>query len=96
MNVFFALPAMNEAEYIGETLRCILMQKTECNVQVFICINQPDSWWEIPEKLDICLNNQRTFEMLRVISENIHIIDRSSKGNGWKGRRLELGKPGTL
>lgn len=92
MKIYFALPAMNEAEYIGETLRCILMQKTECNVEVFVCINQPDSCWEIPDKLEVCLNNQRTFEMLKNISENIHIIDRSAKGNGWKGKETGVGQ----
>lgn len=92
MNIYFALPALNEAEYIGDTLRCVMMQQTECNVEVYVCINQPDSWWEDPEKIHVCLNNQRTFEIVGAISKKIHIIDRSSKGNGWKGKETGVGQ----
>lgn len=92
MKIYFALPAMNEAYYIGETLRCLKLQETLCKIEIFVCINQPDAWWENPDKIDVCLNNQRTFDIVRNASAEIKIIDRSSKGNGWKGKETGVGQ----
>jgi hypothetical protein len=59
---------------------------------VFACVNQPDEWWDDPVKVIICQENQSTLEYLKDFPGlNIVVIDRSSKGKGWEGKRHGVG-----
>lgn len=91
MKIFIAIPAINESEYISNTIDCIRKQKTDCEFEVFVCVNQPDDLWdENNSKLEICYDNQKTISYLKGINDiPITIIDKSSKGRGW-----EKGKDG--
>jgi hypothetical protein len=89
--LYFAIPVMDEAETLPQCLDCIELQSYR-NIKVFICINQPDSYWSDPLKAGICINNRKTLQFL--IEKNhpdIIILDKSSKGNGWTGKKHGVG-----
>jgi cellulose synthase/poly-beta-1,6-N-acetylglucosamine synthase-like glycosyltransferase len=89
--VHVALPAKNEFEYIEETLYCLHNQNLK-DFHTWICVNQPESYWENPEKLHICQNNKSTLELLRNYPlPHLHIIDHSSRGKGWQEGKLGVG-----
>ena len=90
-HIHVALPAMNERYYIEETLQC-LQNQTFQDFHTWICINQPENFWNNPEKRHICENNALTLELLRNYSlKNLHILDYSSPGHGWQEGKLGVG-----
>jgi hypothetical protein len=89
--VHVALPAMNERDYIEETLQCLQKQSLQ-GFHTWVCVNQPESFWENPEKVHICHNNASTLELLRDYPlPNLHILDYSSPGSGWQEGKLGVG-----
>lgn len=91
MKLYLALPALNEAEYLPELMSC-LKNQTLSEFELFVCVNQPDDWWENPEKIKICENNQASLQFLKEECDfTVHIIDRFSKGKGWKGKHFGVG-----
>ncbi|HOF16467.1 MAG TPA: hypothetical protein PLF32_07450 [Bacteroidales bacterium] len=92
LDVYFAIPVLDENKYLFKTLDCIAEQKCDRNIYVYICINQPDSWW-YNENSDICRRNQ---ELLLTLQKgyrdlDIHIIDKTSKGKGWEEKKGGVG-----
>lgn len=86
-----AIPALNELDYLAATLHCIKNQRFK-NYQVYVCVNQPDAWWDDTEKRAICENNQQTLAMLQSWNHfPINIIDKCSKGKGWQGKQHGVG-----
>ncbi len=89
--IHVALPAMNERDYIGRTLEC-LQKQSFGDFHTWICVNQPESFHENPEKQHICQNNAQTLSLLKNYKlPNLHIIDKSSKGKGWEEGKLGVG-----
>ncbi|MDD4602861.1 MAG: glycosyltransferase family 2 protein [Bacteroidales bacterium] len=89
--LYVALPVMNEPELLAQTLSCIDSQ-TYRHFKVFICVNQPEHWWEDPSKAEFCKNNLRSIDLLKSIVEfEVIILDRATKGNGWKGKQHGVG-----
>ncbi len=89
--IYVALPVLDELDSIRFFIEDIQSQ-TFKNYKLFVCINQPDNWWDLPEKIQICKNNQLTIAYLKSIKDiEIEIIDRSSKDSGWKGKQLGVG-----
>ncbi len=89
--LFIAVPAMDEMDMIPEFISCLRSQ-TINDFRLVICINQPDDWWDNPEKKLICENNHKTLKFLQNINDiDLEIIDRSSKGKGWKGKDFGVG-----
>ena len=89
--IYVALPVLDELDSIRFFIEDIQSQ-TFKNYKLFVCINQPDNWWDLPEKNQICKNNQFTLVYLKSIKDiEIEIIDRSSKDSGWKGKQLGVG-----
>ncbi len=86
--IYVALPVMDEVEHIGACLGAIKKQ-TYTNYKVYVCVNQPDSWWNEGEKRKVCENNQKTIALLR--NEVCTVIDKSSKGKGWQHRDAGVG-----
>lgn len=87
-----ALPAMNEADFLPATMKCLVQQTTR-DMIIWVCVNQPDCWWGIPEKLHICNNNQQTINYLEGLSiPGLRIMDCSSPGKGWKGKNTGVGQ----
>jgi hypothetical protein len=89
--IYVALPVLDELDTIRYFIEDIQSQ-TFKNYKLFVCINQPDNWWDLPEKVEICKRNQLTIAYLKSIKDiEIEIIDRSSKDSGWKGKQLGVG-----
>jgi len=89
--IYIALPALNEFEYVHQFISC-LDKQTFRIFELFVCVNQPDHWWEDAAKLSICENNQATIKYLETIDNfPVTIIDRSSTGSGWKGNHYGVG-----
>jgi len=89
--IYIALPALNELENLPYFIHD-LQQQSFKNYILYVCINQPDEWWNIPEKRNICENNQQSIQYLKGLKNiNIEIIDFSSKGNAWKGKQFGVG-----
>jgi len=90
-SIFIALPALNELDYLPIFINCLKNQSYK-NFKLLVCINQPDDWWDKEDKLDVCLNNRKSINFLNSLENlNIEIIDRSSKGKGWKGKKFGVG-----
>ncbi|MDD3875196.1 MAG: glycosyltransferase [Bacteroidales bacterium] len=86
--IHIAIPAMNEEAYINNCLEAIAVQ-TYSNYEVYLCINQPNDWWENKEKIDVCLSNQRLLHLLK--NSPHHVIDKSSQGKGWDSKNHGVG-----
>lgn len=86
-----AIPLLNELDNFPTLIECIAYQ-TQSNFKVYFCVNQPDDWWGDLSQIDKCKNNQKT---IQYIKENVlfpyEIIDKSSLGHGWKGKKLGVG-----
>ncbi len=89
--IYIALPVLDEYEYIRNFIQC-LSDQTYTDFKLFVCVNQPNDWWNDPNKTDVCLGNQKTLKYLTGITVfDIEVIDRSSKGNGWIGKQYGVG-----
>jgi hypothetical protein len=89
--LYIALPLLDENELLPRLMGCISSQ-TYRDFKVFACVNQPDEWWDDTRKNIICQENQKSLIYLKTIRDfNIVIIDKSSKGNGWRGKRHGVG-----
>lgn len=89
--IFVALPLSDELENIPALLDCFDKQSFR-NFEVVVCVNQPEDWWELPEKSEICRRNQATIDLL--IGKNLNfltILDRSLPGNGWDKKNFGVG-----
>ena len=89
--IYIALPVMNEMERLPLLIKAILEQ-TQQSFRLVICVNQPDSWWDDPEHICVCEENQLTIQYMQSLDDNrIEIIDRSSPGNGWPPKGYGIG-----
>ncbi|RLD79255.1 MAG: hypothetical protein DRJ15_09820 [Bacteroidetes bacterium] len=89
--IFIAIPLMDELECLPELLGCIRNQDFE-GFEVYFCVNQPDTWWEVNDKKDLCDRNRESIAYLKqYCSFPFRIIDKSSKGKGWQGKQLGVG-----
>ncbi|MEE4176672.1 MAG: glycosyltransferase [Bacteroides sp.] len=87
-----AIPAMNEGAFLPHTMECLAKQDY-VHFQVWVCVNQPDAWWNDPAKHPLCENNRQSLDYLRKLGwENLHLIDHSSPGLGWKGKAHGVGQ----
>jgi len=92
MKLFIAIPAMDEWEYLPQTLNALAQQKTTFPFHVYICVNQPDIWWKEENKISICENNQKLLKFLKNYKKfNITIIDKTSIGKGWENNKFGVG-----
>jgi hypothetical protein len=89
--LFLALPVMDEPGLLVRLLDCIRGQSYR-RFKLFACVNQPESWWNHPEKIIACENNQESIRRLHEFPGfGIEVIDRSSRGHGWTGKRHGVG-----
>lgn len=93
MHLFIAIPALNELDYLPKTLQALEKQRTSVYFSVYVCVNQPDSWWELPDKKPICDNNKQLLFKLRRrhYTFPLHIIDKSSPSKGWDNKNFGVG-----
>lgn len=90
--IHIAIPAMNEADWLPLTINKIQEEADE-HMQVWVCVNQPESYHDDPEKHAICSNNRQTLDYLFGLNvNNLHVLDHSSPGKGWTGKRHGVGQ----
>ena len=83
---------MDELDYLPATLDALSRQKTDCPFEVYICVNQPDSYWSDPAGSLICEHNRQTLEYLQHYAFlTLHVLDRSSRGLGWTDKKKGVG-----
>jgi glycosyltransferase involved in cell wall biosynthesis len=91
LKVYATLPVLNESENIAALLLDLEAQNFD-DWMLVVCVNQPDEWWQIPDKQHICEDNARTIAFLEAKDDSrIRVIDRSSIGLGWKGKHHGVG-----
>jgi glycosyltransferase involved in cell wall biosynthesis len=89
--LYIALPVINEAEFLHKVLACIRRQD-HTGFHVFVCVNQPDEWWEVAEKRAVCEANTKLLHVLENFRDfGLTVIDRCTRGNGWTGKKHGVG-----
>lgn len=89
--LYLALPVMDEPDFLQRILNCLAVQSYN-RFKLFVCVNQPESWWNDPDKLGACLNNEASLNFLNAFPGfKIEVIDCSSKGHGWTGKKHGVG-----
>lgn len=95
-SIAIAIPMMDEWENVPSLLHRLQRQSLS-SFSVYVCVNQPDSWWTDGQSdhLAVCLHNQQTLQALKKLEISSHftlsIIDRSSQGHGWTGKKMGVG-----
>ncbi|OQX78318.1 MAG: hypothetical protein B6D64_06915 [Bacteroidetes bacterium 4484_276] len=83
---------MDELEGLPALLQC-LNNQNYAGFELWICVNQPDSWWGEKEKIGVCKRNIETISELKKISGfPVHVIDKSSPGLGWDNKKYGVGQ----
>lgn len=87
-----AIPMMDELENIP-TLLQMLRKQTIQNFSIYICINQPEAWWNgNEEEQRICKANNDTLNLFKTITDlDIQIIDHCTPSHGWNGKKKGVG-----
>jgi glycosyltransferase involved in cell wall biosynthesis len=89
--IHIALPVLNEPQFLHRLVDCIDRQ-TYRRFRVYVCVNQPETWWNDPDKSEICLTNEMTLEWLHTLNTvTFEIIDRASRGRGWDLKNFGIG-----
>ncbi|NQV02395.1 MAG: hypothetical protein HQ542_07105, partial [Bacteroidia bacterium] len=90
-HIYAALPVMDEREWLPAILSALECQGYR-NFSVVVCVNQPDEWWDDPSRSVICRNNAESISLLESVSGfPLEVIDKSSRGAGWTGKRHGVG-----
>lgn len=88
--LYICLPVLNEYEQLPKLLQSFSDQSFQ-NFTLIACVNQPEEWWNDEERKNKCLDNQKSIELLSNSELDIKIIDKSSKGKGWTGKKRGVG-----
>lgn len=96
--IYITLPAMNENNYLFKTMDH-LERQTYKDFTFTVCVNQPDEYYDYDNEKhkEIIENNQLTLKKLIECKENkkysypLEIIDKSTKGFGWQGKKHGVG-----
>ena len=92
MHLHVAIPAIDELDHLPVTLDNLAAQRVDYPFTVYVCVNQPESWWNNPDKIDVCQNNQQLIKFIRNYPKlPVEIIDKSSLGNGWSEKNHGVG-----
>lgn len=82
---------MDEYDTLPLCLECIEKQ-TYPQIKIVVCVNQPESLRENEEKKYICENNTKSLNFLKKYKTLPHtVIDKSSEGKGWQGKKHGVG-----
>lgn len=96
MKLHIAIPVLDEMEWLPHTMESLAGQSLK-DFKVWVCVNQPDDWWNCAEKRRICENNAHLLDWLSSYYDlDCEVIDRSSEGKGWPERKGESVLPVNL
>lgn len=91
-HIYVAIPAMDELQDLPLTLQDLATQQVRVPFEVHVCVNQPEEYWQQPDKKEICERNQQLLCYLRQYQDvSLQILDYSSPGKGWKGKDHGVG-----
>ncbi|HNW73293.1 MAG: glycosyltransferase family 2 protein [Bacteroidales bacterium] len=86
-----AMPVKDEPDFLPRILNCLSLQSYK-QFRLYVCINQPDSWWHDPRKRIVCEHNADSIRFLRTFKEfELVFVDHSSEGKGWVGKKTGVG-----
>jgi glycosyltransferase involved in cell wall biosynthesis len=89
--IHIALPVLNESKNLPAFIACLKAQSMQ-DFSLLVCVNQYEAWWDDAEKVDQCIDNQKSIDFLQSVSGmGIQIIDKSSKGKGWPRKKGGVG-----
>ncbi|MHC1707385.1 MAG: hypothetical protein AB9842_07675 [Bacteroidales bacterium] len=89
--ILVAIPLMDEWGNLHDLLQDINNQTLD-DYHVVFCVNQPEDWWQLPEKVRVCQNNSKTLGFLSSFHDfSFSLLDKSSPGKGWKGKEHGVG-----
>lgn len=89
--IHICLPVLNEYENLPNLLASFQNQSYS-NFKLYICVNQPNDWWDQGDKVAQCLDNERSLQYIHSLTNiDLHIIDKSTKGHGWTGKKRGVG-----
>lgn len=90
--IYVAIPAMDELQDLPLTLQDLAAQQVRVPFEVHVCVNQPEEYWQLPDKKEICEHNQQLLDYLHQYQEvSLQILDYSSPGKGWRGKNHGVG-----
>ncbi len=89
--IYATLPVLNESANMAQFIDDIRGQDYP-EWYLVVCVNQPETWWEHAEKRAVCLDNAATMDYLNSLNDSrITLLDYSSRGRGWIGKRHGVG-----
>ncbi len=89
--IYIALPVLNEYENLERLFYCLENQNLTFK-KLVVCVNNYDHWWDDDVKKVLCENNLKSIAFLREYRGfEIKLIDRSSPGKGWAGKKGGIG-----
>lgn len=90
-HISVAVPAMDELDTMPLLIESLKKQSFG-NFNLYVCVNNPDDWWNSADKTDIVNNNIQLINLLNSTNDiKITIIDKCTKGNGWTGKKKGVG-----
>lgn len=90
-HISVAVPALDEMVAMPKLIDC-LRKQTFDGFALYVCVNNPDDWWDDGDKIRVAQNNVALMDYLKGIDDiDVTVIDRCSKGNGWVGKRRGVG-----
>lgn len=84
---------MDELDNLPRLLQ-LLAEQTFAQFALYVCVNQPDSWWTDGQEAHraVCERNAATMDLLLAETRfPIEVLDCSSLGRGWQGKKTGVG-----
>ena len=90
-----AIPSLAESENLPFLIESLKAQ-TFGDFSVYVCVNNPDGWSSSadPWEYGCYVDNQKSLCYLDDVAKeysSLHIVDRSSEGRGWVGKKRGVG-----
>lgn len=90
-HISVAVPALDELATMPKLIDC-LRKQTYDRFALYVCVNNPDDWWNDSNKVVVAQANVELMKYLNAIDEvDVAVIDCCTKGNGWVGKRRGVG-----
>lgn len=90
-HISIAIPMLAEMEALPQLLECLNNQSFR-NFSVYVCVNNPEEWWDNPSTMVQCKENMEAIKILQSCKDfPITVIDKASKGKGWQGKKRGVG-----
>ncbi len=86
-----ALPVLDESTNLPAFL-AMLGKQSFRDFTLHVCVNQPEEWWDDERQHYKCLDNGESLRILATWDAfPVKVVDRSSRGKGWAGKRHGVG-----